>query len=87
MIDFGRKVGKNVPKEIYSRRNYQHLRTIEIEKSKGLTHEEMVKGVGISLASAACWKKEYGGLRVDQARKLKDLELENQRTPKQTLRG
>lgn len=60
----------------------QHLRTIEIEKSKGLTHEEAVKRVGISLASAARWKKEYGGLRVDQARKLKDLELENQRLKK-----
>ena len=35
-----------------------------------------------SLASASRWKKEYGGLRVDQAKKLKELELENSRLKK-----
>ena len=60
----------------------QILRTIEIEQAKGLTLEESVKKVGISLASAARWKKEYGGMKVDQARKLKELELENQRLKK-----
>lgn len=60
----------------------QHLRTIEIEQSKGHTLDEAVKKAGISLATAARWKKEYGGLRVDQAKRLKELELENHRLKK-----
>lgn len=60
----------------------QILRTIEIEQAKGLTLEEAAKKTGVSLASASRWKKEYGGMRVDQARKLKELEIENQRLKK-----
>ena len=60
----------------------QILKTIEIDQAKGLTLEMAVKKAGISLASASRWKKEYGGLRVDQARKLKELELENSRLKK-----
>jgi putative transposase len=64
----------------YSAENIiQILRTIEIEQGKGLTVEESVRKVGISTASYARWKKEYGGLRVDQARRLKELESENGR--------
>lgn len=57
----------------------QILRTIEIEQAKGLTLEDAAKKTGVSLASASRWKKEYGGMRVDQAKKLKELEVENQR--------
>ena len=60
----------------------QILRTIEIEQAKGLTLEEAAKKTGVSLASASRWKKEYGGMRVDQAKKLKELEIENQRLKK-----
>lgn len=60
----------------------QILRTIEIEQAKGLTLEDAAKKTGVSLASASRWKKEYGGMRVDQARKLKELEIENQRLKK-----
>ena len=60
----------------------QILRTIEIEQAKGSTLEEAAKKTGVSLASASRWKKEYGGMRVDQARKLKELEIENQRLKK-----
>ncbi len=60
----------------------QILRTVEIEQAKGLTLEEAVKKSGISLATASRWKKEYGGMRIDQAKRLKDLELENHRLKK-----
>lgn len=60
----------------------QILRTIEIEQGKGLTVEEAVRKSGVSLASYSRWKKEYGGLRVDQARRLKELESENNRLKK-----
>lgn len=60
----------------------QHLRTFEIEKSKGLSIEEAAKKVGVLPITISRWQKEYGGLRVDQAKKLKDLEIENQRLKK-----
>ena len=55
----------------------QHLRTAEIEQSKGLTQEQAAKKVGVTVTTLVRWKKEYGGMEVDQARRLKQLEQEN----------
>ena len=57
----------------------QLLRTGEIEESKGLNQEEVTRKLGISVPTYIRWKREYGGMRVDQARRLKELELENSR--------
>lgn len=57
----------------------QHLRTMEIEQAKGHSFDEAVRKIGVSKATAARWKKEFGGLRVDQAKRLKELEAENTR--------
>lgn len=57
----------------------QHLRTVEIEESKGTTHEEAARKVGVTPQTIARWRKEFGGLRVDQAKRLKELEQENGR--------
>ncbi len=56
-----------------------HLRTMEIEQAKGATFEEAARKQGVSKATAARWKKEYGGLGMDQVRRLKELEVENAR--------
>ncbi len=55
----------------------QHLRTAEIEQSKGLTQEQAAKKIGVTVTTLVRWKKEYGGMEVDQARRLKQLEQEN----------
>lgn len=68
---------KYTPEEII-----QILRTIEIEQAKGLTQEEAARKSNITVNTFARWKKEYGGLRVDQARRLKELEQENHRLKK-----
>lgn len=60
----------------------QILRTIEVDQSKGLTLEEAAKKSGIAAVTASRWKREYGGLRVDQAKRLKELEHENARLKK-----
>ncbi len=57
----------------------QHLRTVEIEQSKGHRLQEASRKVGVSYQTIIRWRKEYGGLDVDQAKKLKQLELENSR--------
>jgi putative transposase len=55
----------------------QHLRTHELNLEKGMTQDQSAKSIGVAYQSLVRWKKEYGGLRVDQAKKLKDLEKEN----------
>jgi putative transposase len=58
------------------------LREAEIELAKGQTMPEVVRKLGISEQTYYRWRKEYGGLRVDQARRLKELERENGRLKK-----
>lgn len=55
----------------------QHLRTAELEQSKGATQEEAARKVGITPVTLSRWKSEYGGLRIDQAKRLKELKQEN----------
>lgn len=57
----------------------QHLRTVEIEQSKGVTLEEASRKVGVTYQTLIRWRKEYGGLDVEQAKRLKELEQENSR--------
>jgi len=56
-----------------------HLRAIEIETGKGLAVADACRKLGITEQTYDRWKKEYGGLRVDQANRLKGLEQENAR--------
>ena len=55
------------------------LREAEVLESKGLTQIEVAKQLGICEQTLIRWRKEYGGLRVDQAKRLKELEKENAR--------
>jgi putative transposase len=57
----------------------QHLRTVELEVGKGIAVLETCRKIGITEQTYYRWKKEYGGLRVDQAKRLKALEQENLR--------
>ena len=59
-----------------------HLREAEVLLSQGRTVGEVCRRIGISEQSYYRWRKEYGGLRLEQARRLKDLEKENQRLKK-----
>ncbi len=56
-----------------------HLRTIEIEMGKGFGIAEVCRKLAITEQTYYRWKKEYGGLRVDQAKRLKGLEQEHAR--------
>ncbi len=58
------------------------LRTAEIELAKGLGAAEVVRKLGIAEQTYYRWRKEYGGLRLDQAKRLKELEKENTRLKK-----
>ena len=58
------------------------LREAEIELAKGQKTAEVIRKLGITEQTYYRWRKEYGGLRVDQARRLKELERENGRLKK-----
>ena len=58
------------------------LREAEFELAKGQTTPQVCKKLGISEQTYYRWRKEYGGLRVDQAKRLKQLEHENARLKK-----
>ena len=53
------------------------LREAEVLESKGLTQLEAAKNLGICEQTLIRWRKEYGGLRVDQARCFNEIEKIN----------
>ena len=55
------------------------LRQIEVVMGQGKSIQIACRDAGISEQSFYRWRKEYGGLQVEQARRLKDLEKENTR--------
>ena len=56
-----------------------HLREAEVLLSQGQTVGEVCRRIGVSEQSYYRWRKAYGGLKVNQARRLKELEQENTR--------
>ena len=58
------------------------LREAEILISQGNTVGEASRRIGVAEQTYYRWRKEYGGVRVEQARRLKDLEKENTRLKK-----
>jgi putative transposase len=55
------------------------LRKADVLLGEGKRVPEVVKALGISEVSYYRWRKEYGGMNVSQAKRLKELEAENAR--------
>ena len=53
------------------------LRQIEVSMAQGKATPVACRDAGISQQSYYRWRKEYGGLEIDQAKRMKDLEREN----------
>lgn len=53
------------------------LREVEIMLSKGSTIGEASKKIGVTEQTYYRWRNEYGGMKVEQAKRLKELEKEN----------
>ena len=58
------------------------LREAEVLLSQGNSIGEVSKKLGVTEQTYYRWRKEYAGMRVEQARRLKDLEKENSRLKK-----
>jgi len=58
------------------------LREADVMLSQGQTVKKVVRQLGISDYTYYRWRKEYGGMKVDHAKRLKELEKENGRLKK-----
>ena len=58
------------------------LREAEVELSKGQSTSQVCKKLGVSDQTYYRWRREFGGLRLEQAKRLKLLEKENTRLKK-----
>jgi len=66
------KARKHTPEQIVN-----ILQQIEVATSNGKTTPAASREAGITEQTYYRWRKEYGGLKVDQAKRLKELEQEN----------
>jgi transposase-like protein len=62
------------PEEIIAK-----LREVEVRLSQGETIAQAVRAIGVTEQTFYRWRKEYGGLRVGQAKRMKEIEKENAR--------
>ena len=51
-------------------------------QSKGVSIGEACKKIGVTEQTFYCWRKQYGGMQIEQAKRLKELEKENLRLKK-----
>ena len=74
-LGIGRK--RHTPEQIIGK-----LREAEVLLGKGQTVGQACRKLGVTEQTYCRWRKEYGGMKVEQARRLKDLEKENGRLKK-----
>lgn len=67
----------NTPEQIINK-----LRQAEVMLNQGATVAEVCRKIEVIDQTFYRWRKEYGGMRIDQAKRLKELEVENTRLKK-----
>ena len=55
------------------------LRQVDVLTAQGRTVAEAIRPIGVTEVTYYRWRKEFGGLKADQVKRLKDLEAENAR--------
>ncbi len=68
---------RHKPEEIVSK-----LRQVDVLTSQGQTVSQAIRSIGVTEVTYYRWRQEYGGLKSDQVKRLKDLEQENLRLRK-----
>ena len=58
------------------------LRQVDVLVSQGQTTADAVRSIGVTEVTYYRWRKEFGGLKVDQVKRLRELETENTRLRK-----
>ena len=74
------KESQTMPKKRFTSEDIIHkLREAEVMSAQGKTVAEISRQLGVTEQTYFRWRKEYGGLKIDQAKRLKELEQENAR--------
>ena len=68
--------------EIQGGRDRLKLRQVDVLVSQGTKVPDAVRSIGVTDVTYYRWRREYGGLQMDQVKRMEDLELENQRLRK-----
>jgi putative transposase len=68
---------KHAPEEIVA-----ELRQAEVLTGQGTPVADAIRAIGVTEATCYRWRQEFGGLKLDQVRRLKELEAENTRLRK-----
>ena len=68
---------RHTPEEIVAK-----LRQVDVLVSQGTRVADAVRQIGVTEVTYYRWRQEYGGLKLDQVKRLKELELENSRLRK-----
>ena len=69
-----------MPKKRYNAEEIIHkLREADVLLSQGMNVGQVSKRIGVAEQTYYRWRKAYGGMKVDQAKRLKELEVENAR--------
>ena len=68
---------RHKPEEIVAK-----LRQVDVLLSQGQNQADAVRSIGVTEVTYYRWRQEYGGLKTDQVKRLKDLETENARLRK-----
>ena len=55
------------------------LRQVDVLRGQGMAMVDAIRQIGVSEVTFYRWRKEYGGMKADQLKRLKELEKENQR--------
>ena len=66
------------PKKATPAQIINHLRKAEVELANGKSIKEVSRGLGVSEQTYYRWRREYGGMKASQAKRMKELEKENQ---------
>ena len=83
MLDLIKKKGESMVRKGYTAEQIiNKLRETEILLSQGSTIGIASKKIGVTEQTYYRWRKEYGGMRIEQAKRLKELEKENTRLKK-----
>ena len=68
---------RHKPEEIIAK-----LRQVEVMTSQGTSMADAIRSIGVTEVTYYRWRSEYGGMKLDQVKRLKELEVENARLRK-----
>ena len=68
---------RHKPEEIFAK-----LRQVDVLTSQGRSVADAIRSIGVTEVTYYRWRSEYGGMKLDQVKRLKELEVENTRLRK-----